>query len=210
MTTSPTPRRGFLGRATAAMLGLAAAPSLLRGLHREAVAADEAWLQGLTGKHRQFFDVASPRDGRALARVVNFLDAYVEAYAMKDSDLNAVVGAHSGGLALLFNDAIWSKYELGKRHSENDPLTSAPAVRNPYGQGSAFSVATLQKRGARFIACARSIRRLSAELAREGGRADEIRAELEANLLPGVTSVPAMVVAINRAQEAGLTYVFLG
>jgi intracellular sulfur oxidation DsrE/DsrF family protein len=210
MTIVPTPRRGFLGRATAAVLGLAAVPSLLRASERESLAPDESWLQGLTGKHRQFFDVSSPREGRALARVANFLDGYIEAYGMRDSDLNAVVGTHSGGLALVFNDAIWSKYEFGKRYSENDPVTGVPSIRNPYGEGWAFSVDRLQKRGVRFIACARSIRRLSADLARDGGRVDEVRAELMANLLPGVTAVPAMVVAGNRAQEAGLTYVFLG
>jgi intracellular sulfur oxidation DsrE/DsrF family protein len=88
-------------------------------------------------------------------------------------------------------------------------VTTAPAIRNLYGEGLAFSVDRLQKRGVRFIACARSIRRLSAELARDSGPVDAVRAELMANLLPGVTVVPAMVVAGNRAQEAGLTYVFL-
>src|SRR5687768_16517521 len=145
MTIVPTPRRGFLGRASAAVLGLAAVPSVLRGSQREALPPDESWLQGLTGKHRQFFDVSSPREGRALARVANFLDGYIEAYGMRDSDLNAVVGTHSGGLALVFNDAIWAKYEFGKRYSENDPVTGVPAVRNLYGESLAFSVDRLQK-----------------------------------------------------------------
>jgi hypothetical protein len=44
MTIVPTPRRGFLGRATAAVLGLAAVPSLLRASERESLAPDESWL----------------------------------------------------------------------------------------------------------------------------------------------------------------------
>ena len=36
--------------------------------------------------------------------------------------------------------------------------------------------------------------------------AADIEAALRANLLPGVTIVPAMVIAIEKAQEAGLSY----
>jgi intracellular sulfur oxidation DsrE/DsrF family protein len=211
MTSSLTPRRGFLERAAAALVGLAAAPAVLRGQAAAAPPADEAWLQNLSGKHRQFFDVSVVRDGRSLARVANFLDAYAEAYNLRDADLNAVFGAHSAGLGFIFNDAIWAKYELGTRYAENDPVTKAPATRNPYAHGLETSVARLQQRGVRFLACMRSVRRLSVDLA--GGdrnAADAIRVDLTSNLLPGVTAVPAMVVAINRAQEAGLTYVFVG
>ena len=56
----------------------------------------------------------------------------------------------------------------------------------------------------------RSIRRLSGDLAGPNGSADEVRTELLGNLLPGVTAVPAAIVATNRAQEAGLTYVYIG
>jgi intracellular sulfur oxidation DsrE/DsrF family protein len=208
-STSPnaTPRRGFLARAAAAVAAVIAAPSL-------AAAAPppegEEWLQGLTGRHKQFFDAASQRDGRALARVANYLDVYRESYGLKDTDVNAVVGAHGAGLALLLNDAMWRKYELGTRFSENDPATKAPAIRNPYAAGAPSSVERLQQRGVRLLACMRSIRRLGGELAVDPSRADEVRAELVANLLPGVMPVPAMVVAINRAHEAGLAYMFVG
>jgi hypothetical protein len=36
--------------------------------------------------------------------------------------------------------------------------------------------------------------------------AQDIGEELRANLLPGVTIVPAMVIAIDKAQEAGIKY----
>jgi intracellular sulfur oxidation DsrE/DsrF family protein len=211
MTNSSTPRRGFLGRAAAAVLGLAAVPTLAQAGASAAAPPDESWLQGLKGKHKQFFDVAASGQGRPLARVMNFLDAYIESYDVKDEDLNAIAGFHGSGLALVMNDALWAKYELGKRFNENDPATRAHSVRNPFAAGSPASVASLQKRGVRFIACLRSIRRLSGDLATErGGAAEQIRAELVANLLPGVTPVPAMIVAGNRAQESGLTYVYIG
>ena len=36
---------------------------------------------------------------------------------------------------------------------------------------------------------------------------DQVYTDLSASRLPGVILVPAMVVAINRAQEAGFTYI---
>ena len=38
------------------------------------------------------------------------------------------------------------------------------------------------------------------------GLTPEIEKELRANMLPGVTIVPAMVIAIEKAQEAGIRY----
>jgi intracellular sulfur oxidation DsrE/DsrF family protein len=209
MTDSFTPRRGFLGRAAATLASLVALPSLA-GSQSQQGSTDEAWLQGLNGKHKQIFDVATIREGTPMARTANFMDVYAEAYGMKDTDLSVVVGLHSAATALAFNDAMWAKYELGKRTNENDPRTQALAVRNVFASGTPTSIARLQERGVRFVVCMRAIRRLSGQLATPGTTADQVRAELLANLLPGVTPVPAMIVAVNRAQEAGLTYAYIG
>ena len=206
-STPPTPRRGFLERAAAALVGVVAIPSLAQAQQQGAF--QDTWLQGANGKHKQIEDVSSIRGGTPLARTANFLDAYAE-YGMKDSDLNVVFAAHSAALGILMNDALWARYELGKRWNENDSRTSAPALRNPFASGAPTSVATLQGRGVRFIACMRAVRRLSGELATPTNPADAVRTEILANLLPGVTPVPAVIVAINRAQQAGFTYVDLG
>jgi intracellular sulfur oxidation DsrE/DsrF family protein len=42
--------------------------------------------------------------------------------------------------------------------------------------------------------------------ARGKGKAQDIEKDLRANVLPGVTIVPAMVIAIEKAQEAGIRY----
>ena len=204
----PTPRRGFVEKIIGLAAGIAVAPSIAGASVPQS--PDESWLQGMTGKHKQILDVSTTRGGTALARTANFLDAYAEAYGMKDADLNAVVGVHSAAVTMAFNDAMWAKYEFGKRTGENDPKTQALALRNVFASGSPTSIARLQERGVRFIACMRAIRRLSGELATPTNTADQVRAELLANLLPGVTPVPALIVAVNRAQEAGLSYVFLG
>ena len=209
MSHPATPRRGFVARAIAAVAGLAAAPAIASAATpRIATPPDEAWLQGLTGKHRQYFDVGL-LDVRALSRVANFMDVYAEAYETKDRDVNVVFGAHGAATAMMLNDAMWDRYELGRRNTINDPGSRAPVRRNMFATG-AMSVARLQERGVRFIVCMRSIRRLSGELAGPGGSAEQVRTELLANVLPGVTPVPAAIVATNRAQEAGLTYVYIG
>jgi len=202
-----TARRGFVRRCGAALAALAVWP---RQSSASEIAPDEAWLQGLTGKHRQLFDVAVSKDGRSLGRLSNFLDAYGEAYGLKDADLNAIFGMHGSAVPMALNDAMWAKYELGIRYSEMDPRTGAPAVGNPWGKGGPTSVARLQERGVRFIVCMRSVRRLSGELAGAAGNAESVRVELMGNLLPGVTPVPAMIVAVNRAHEAGLSYAYIG
>jgi len=210
MTEHSTARRGFVAGAIAGMAGLAATPALAAAITSRAVvgAPDEIWLQGLTGKHRQYFDV-NLLDVRALARVGNFIDVYAEAYDMKDADINVIFGAHGAATAMMLNDAMWDRHELGRRNNVTDATSRLPARRNPFATG-AMSVARLQERGVRFIVCMRSIRRLSGDLAGPHGTPEQLRSELLANLLPGVTPVPAAIVATNRAQEAGLTYVYIG
>jgi len=66
---------------------------------------------------------------------------------------------------------------------------------------------SLQKMGAKFLLCANALGIWCLELeARGKGKAADIEKELRANLLPGVTIVPAMVIAIEKAQEAGIRY----
>jgi intracellular sulfur oxidation DsrE/DsrF family protein len=70
-----------------------------------------------------------------------------------------------------------------------------------------LGIESLQKIGARFLLCANALGIWCLELeARGKGKASDIDKELRANLLPGVTIVPAMVIAIEKAQEAGIKY----
>ena len=58
-----------------------------------------------------------------------------------------------------------------------------------------------------FILCNNAFNLWMALLGKE--KAPELRKEFEANILPGVYLVPAMVVAINQAQTNGCTYMYL-
>jgi intracellular sulfur oxidation DsrE/DsrF family protein len=87
-------------------------------------------------------------------------------------------------------------------HAIDSPMIPALADAIP-----ALGIESLQKMGAKFVLCANALGIWCLELeARGKGKAVDIEQELRANLLPGVTIVPAMVIAIEKAQEAGIRY----
>ncbi|MGE0556323.1 MAG: hypothetical protein AB7R55_23080 [Gemmatimonadales bacterium] len=67
------------------------------------------------------------------------------------------------------------------------------------------NIASLVEKGATFLMCRNAFDRWSARLA-QGADVAAVRQEILANLLPGVVVVPAMVIAVEKAQRAGLTY----
>jgi len=88
-----------------------------------------------------------------------------------------------------------------------DPATKEPAVKNIFAAGGRLSVAESQKRGVVFLMCNTALRLRSRALATERGETYEaVYEDLKASRLPGMVLVPALVVALNRAQEAGFSY----
>jgi len=86
--------------------------------------------------------------------------------------------------------------------SIDSPMIPALASAMP-----ALGIESLQKMGAKFLLCANALGIWCLELeARGKGKMADIDKELRANVLPGVTIVPAMVIAIDKAQEAGIKY----
>lgn len=209
-------RRGFLGRLTASVLAMGALPSALVAADRAApppFAVDERWMDALTGKYRQFWDCRVINDGGVLGAVRNFMNAYRDAYEVPDADMNAIAGFHGTAAALAFNDAAWRRFRFGQSTETLDPVTRMPALRNPALSSPALApdalLPALQQRGATFLLCNNSLRRITATLAGDGlGTALGLRAELLGTyLLPGVIVVPAMVVTANRLQGRGVSYV---
>ena len=65
----------------------------------------------------------------------------------------------------------------------------------------------LQARGVRILVCMNTIAAATQKLSRAGlGNPDEIHSAIMGGLLPGVITVPAMVVALTQLQERGLEY----
>lgn len=210
VTDSIHPRRRFVGRAVAAIAALTGIPEIARANTLSASVADDsqydAWIHQLKGKHRQFFHALDLND-RAMLMANNYLDAYEHEFGLKPGEANAVIGVHGAALNIGFTDAAWAKYGFGKSGNVNDPTTKEPAIRNIFATGGDLAVDAAQKRGIMFLMCNTALRLRSRALAKERGETYEaVYKDLEASRLPGTILVPAMVVAINRAQEKGITY----
>lgn len=231
MSESSLPkRREFLGRlaAGAVALGLTGSvPSAFAGERRTRndTTPSDKWLTAVTGKHRQFFDMPNHHNGMGLIHVRNYLNTLRDTYNVKHPDATAVVGLYGMTTLLGFNDAMWKKYGLGTPLKVMDG-SNAPATANVFysaqSGGAALSLtgapipipadssmSALQQRGAVFILCNNAFGVWMQLLGGGGAKSAELRKEFEANMLPGVYLVPAMVVAINQAQTHGCTYMYL-
>ena len=173
------------------------------------------WLEGLKAKHRQFFDAPTAGGGIPLVHVMNYYDTYNKAFAVKDADIDAVLTFYGATTFYGLNDAVWAKYQLGEFLDTVDPKTGKPAVANPWRSAPvilgmtipAASIESLQKRGATMILCNNALGIFSNLLAQKRGLDPKVVYEdLKANILPDVELIPGMVVAIEQAQRAGLSY----
>ena len=192
------------------------------------------WIKEVKGTHRCLFDFPQHKNGYPLLHILNYLNTYATAYKTGAGQVGAVGTFYSVGrqasISLAFNDAVWAKYELGAytglkdaagkvytrnvfhQPTANDLHLLMQAVDSPMIPAladamPALGIENLQKMGTTFVLCANALGIWCLELeARGKGKAQEIDKELRANLLPGVTIVPAMVIAIEKAQEAGIRY----
>jgi len=204
------PRRSFLA-ALASLSGVA--------LTRPALALpvsdtwDLSWLDQLKGRHKQVFAISILHDRLPLHVVVNYLDAHREVFGLAYPDINTVVGIARQAFPINAQDAVWARYELGRRWELKDPATGEWARRNiyfdamPAPPGKIVGVKPLQARGTIFWQCNNALNTIVRELAADTGQPPEsVRAELIAGLNPGVRLVPAHTMALGLAQEHGCTY----
>jgi intracellular sulfur oxidation DsrE/DsrF family protein len=227
-----THRRGFLGR----IAGAAAALSVLNDARPAEAqpAGPDDWIKGVKGTHRCLFDFPQHKNGMPLLHILNYLNTYAEAYKSAPGQAGAVGTFYSMGtqssIPLAFNDAMWAKYGLGDylglkdaagtpytRNVFNKPTAGdlhllMQAIQSPTipafaGAMPALGLESLQKMGTTFLLCANAFGGWCEELGVRGkGKAADLQKDLAANLLPGVVMVPAMVIAIEKAQAAGIAY----
>jgi intracellular sulfur oxidation DsrE/DsrF family protein len=176
----------------------------------------DAWLDGIKGTHKQFFDGVTINDGFAMVFAAGFLNLNKEVYGLGDHDLTAVVGLRHLAMLMALSDAMWEKYGIGKAFTVTDPATKAIATRNPFLHKEAMplpgsDIPTLVSRGVIFTVCNVALTVLSGKVATAAGvSADDAKKEWVAGLVPGTTLVPVGVLAVNRAQEKGCTYCYGG
>jgi hypothetical protein len=226
------PRRGLLVRGLVAAAA-GTLPGVTRTLSAQQAEADD-WIKEVKGSHRCLFDFPQHKNGFPLLHVLNYLNTYSAAYKTRPGQVGAVGTFYSIGtqasISLAFNDSIWAKYRLGEytglkdasgkpytrnvlyRPTKDDAHLLMQAAQTPNIPAladamPALGVDNLQKMGTKFLLCANALGAWALELeARGNGKSADLDKELRANVLPGVTIVPAMVIAIEQAQAAGISY----
>lgn len=222
---SATDRRGFVGRlsALAATLGLGgAAPGALSATTPSTRAAGnpdfEAWLDGITGKHKQVFDAVSVNDGFPAGYTRTWMATMKETYGLSNTDLSGVLIVRHAGAILALNSPVWAKYRIGETFKVNDPQTRQPATRNPYAfvkpgelRSDDMALDKLLEAGVKIGVCGVALAALSGRAA-DALKMDKDAAKQEwmAGVIPGVMVVPSGVLAVHRAQEKGCTYCYAG
>lgn len=231
-----TPRRDFLGQVAASALVLAGTACAGASAPQTTAPApatpprpqapthwDDSWFGRLTGKHKAVFDSPEVDDGAALEHAALFLSGMRDALGAANGDAQAVVIIRHAGVIMAFNDAIWTKYNLGKERKVKDyetgkwathNLFAAPPPRGPNDpprQSGADQpqpdLEWLAQHGHILLACdiaTRGIASIVAKKANADSRATY--EEFKANLLPGVILQPSGIYALHRAQEAGCTF----
>jgi hypothetical protein len=228
VSASPTPRRGFLARVAAAAAALTAGSALPRPLAAARPAqtpAQNKWLDRMTGRHRCLFDFPLHGDGLPQIHMFNYISTYKRDYNEAPTTISTV-GTFYGApgfpasMPLAWNDAIWEKYRIGALLKLTDPATKAPATRNFFyrprpgdpvlmnGAMAQAGIESLQQMGATFLMCNNAFMAWVGFLSGNGSKGNPaaIEREIRANLLPGVITVPAMVIAIEKAQGKGIAY----
>jgi len=219
--------------AAAGVAGAGTSESQSRPASSSASGAD-AWINEVKGTHRCLFDFPQHKGGAPLLHILNYLNTYNEAYKSAPGTVGAVGTFYSIGqqssIPMAFNDAMWAKYQLGEYTGLKDKSGKAytrnvfyrptpddagiliqafqtPNIPELAGAVPGLGIENLQKMGTKFLLCNNALGAWCLELqARGKGKADDIQKELAGNMLPGVTAVPAMVIAIEKAQAAGIRY----
>lgn len=220
-------RRGFLGNVAtgAAAIGLASmfAPlNLTAEDSLEMKSSADAWFDKIKGKHRMVFDATQPHDILPFAWPRVFLMTNQKT-GSEEKDCTAMVILRHSAIPYAMEDNLWKKYSFGEVFKANDPATKSASTRNPFnkpkpgdfkvpGIGNvAIGINELQESGVLFGVCDVALTVYSTAVA-EGMKlkAEDVKKEWVAGILPGVQIVPSGVWAIGRAQEHGCGYCFAG
>lgn len=223
-----TPRREFIGQlatAAVALVGTAACASAITSQQPVAPAGpttnpgaaaaappapaarvtfDDSWTTRLTARHKGVFDSPEIGDGIAVFQAQIWIRGNKEALGATDADSQAVLVLRHAAVPMVFNDALWEKYELGKETKTKDYETKKFVARNPWRA----TLESLQEKGSIILGCNLAAMGFASRIAeRTKQDVEAVRQEIRANLVKGALLMPSGIYAVHRAQEAGCTYI---
>lgn len=187
----------------------------------------DSWLDKPGTRHRMVFDSLTGEGGaEALDFANNFIHVNESAYGVKPEQLGVVVILRHMSTPYGYNQAVWAKYgkgfaekmglkgEAAKAAATTNPLLAAAPMLETPPKGMEWinqnSLPDLASKGVRFAVCGLATKAIAAMVAGKTGNADAIEAEFKSNLVPGALIVPAGISALNRAQEHGYSFAYIG
>jgi intracellular sulfur oxidation DsrE/DsrF family protein len=193
----------------------------MAGEDRDFSDADE-WFSKIKGKHRIIFDATGPKDIFPFAWPKVFLLTNAGT-GTPEKDCSVVVVLRHEAVPFALQDNLWDKYKFGEMFKVPDPVSKAPAVKNPFwkpapgtfkvpGLGPVpIGINELQDSGVLFCVCDVAMTVYSAVAAGQmNSDPAEAKKEWLAGVLPGIQVMPSGVWAVGRAQEHGCAYCFAG
>jgi hypothetical protein len=222
-------RRNFLGTLVASgAVGLAAlTPFRLNAMQDKAMQSQgagnanpsgfEDWLNKIKGKHRQVFDSPHHVGGLPFAWTRVFLMTN-QAAGVSVDDVQAVLILRHESIPLAMDSALWKKYNFSKVFDVINGETKKPITENVFWQPKqgalplpGMGIDELMKDGVLIGVCDMALTVYSMGVAKKMKlKAEDVKKEWVAGILPGIQLVPSGVLAVNRAQEHGCTYCFAG
>ncbi|HET7042951.1 MAG TPA: hypothetical protein VFI13_13110 [Gemmatimonadales bacterium] len=233
-----TQRREFLKKiaASGAVLAVAAADPMLSAAQtvapgagagqappqqapqQQAMQWDDTWATQLAGgKYKAVIDGPEIGEGDLFWNAHAFIDGCKKALGAADGEVQVAVVIRHSAIALAYGDAIWTKYDLGKRLKVKDPVTNKTAKRNPFlmlpdghpdmAWMAPITITGLGPRGVTFPCCNQATRFLSGQIAK-WAKVDRngVYEELKQNLVPGARLQPTGLYATMRAQQVGAAF----
>ena len=180
---------------------------------------DSSWMEKITAKHKAVFDSPEIGEGTALYHAMSYLGSVKDVFGGGDSDASVVCVLRHAAVPMLYNDAIWAKYNIGAETKTTDEKTKLPVTRNVYYQrvdkdGNPMTEArpsptikSLTNRGVIFIGCDLATRGFSYRLAQKTKQPHSVvYEEIRQNLVPGAILMPTGVFGMLLAQEAGCSF----
>jgi intracellular sulfur oxidation DsrE/DsrF family protein len=187
----------------------------------------DSWLDKPSTRHRMVFDSLSGEGGsEALGFANNFIHVNQSAYGLTPEQLGVVVIFRHMSTPYGYNNAVWAKYgkgfadkmklkpDVAKRAATMNPLLTdmPPTEPTPPGMewANQYSLSDLAPKGVRFAVCGLATKAIAGMIAGKTGNAAAIEAEFTSNLVPGALIVPAGISTVNRAQEHGYSFAYIG
>jgi intracellular sulfur oxidation DsrE/DsrF family protein len=126
-----------------------------------------------------------------------------------------VILARHKSTSFAHNDAICAKYgkQLSEQSEFTNPKTKGPPKINVYGAAGetarAGKMDALIKKGVQFAVCQMPTRGIARRITKTNGvETDNVDEEIAANLIGNTHMVPAGILAVNRTQERGYSFIY--